>query len=229
MSSSEGTIRVSTALPTEPPPSCTPEVALASPSRARSRTAPAAACRDRAPCASGRRARFRSSLVRSSRLPTRTSAASPGSASEITNVIIEITSSTPIERDDRGQEAHLQRAAGSRELPAAVVASVIVLAASVGPGAAHGGYAKYGTVEALVAEHRRVDALQVLRRDVLVGGDHRVVHRRLAQHQPLDRLQRGAYCASFADENARLYAASSGGIAPFGYFGGFLSSVAFIM
>ncbi len=37
------------------------------------------------------------------------------------------------------------------------------------------------------------------------------------------------YCASFFGENAVLYAASSAGIAGFGYFGGLLSSVAFIM
>ena len=37
------------------------------------------------------------------------------------------------------------------------------------------------------------------------------------------------YCASFFGENAVLYAASRAGIAPFGYLGGFFSSVAFIM
>ena len=106
--------------------------------------------------------RFRSAVVRSSRLPTRISAASPGSADAIANVITEIASRTAMQREDRASgSASADGGGGARVSPPPPFGST-------GRSATGTRLGEVRPVEALVAEQRRVDALQVLRRDVLV-------------------------------------------------------------
>ena len=86
------------------------------------------------------------------------------------------------QREDGSQKAHHTEAAGDILAPAAV-RSVESRRRPLG---------EVGTVESLISDRRRVDALQSLRSDVLVRRDHRVERGCLGQHEPLHCLESGA-------------------------------------
>ena len=214
-------IRSRTAWPTEPPPSWTPKSPCTAFSSQIANCTGSGLVEAEPLALGGDELVAAASKVRSSRLPTRISAASPGRALAIANVIVEIASRTPSSERTGVRKRISRRRRGATRPPPALVRAVGIRPCSTRRG-------RHRRIAG--RRQRRVDALEVLRGDVLVRRDHRVEHGRLRQHQPLHRLQRRRVLRLVRRRRTRCCRRPrAAGIAPFGYFGGFFSSVAFIM